>query len=48
MEDVSDGKVVAERSQDKNNGSQQHCGEGGDSGAAGGLTETSRRGILAE
>ena len=48
MEDVGDGEIVAERGDYKNDGSQEHSGESGDSGAAGGLTETSRNGILSE
>ena len=48
MEDVGDGEVVVERGQHEDDASQQHGGERGDSGAAGGLTETSRSGIPPE
>ena len=48
MEDVGNGEVVAERGRDQDNGGQQHGAEGGNSGAAGGLTEAGRSGISAE
>ena len=48
MEDVGDGEVVVERGQHQNDAGQQHGGESGDSGAAGGFAQTSRSGVLAE
>ncbi len=48
MEDVGDREVVVERGHYEDDASQEHGGESSDSGAAGSLAETSRRGIPAE
>lgn len=48
MEDVGDREVIAESSNYKNDRRQEDGGEGSDSSAARGFTETRRRGVLPE